>query len=247
VDHPDHRPSAEHAGKMRPAGQDRGRHGRKPVRRPSSRPDRRRAMSPVRLVKQAVKAVLPEHAVARLKFYYVFGRWPDERRPVTFNEKVHWRKFHQRDPRMGMLVDKVAVKEFVRETLGEQWVIPTWFAGEQLPPRPQRDWPLPYIIKSNHRSGDLIIIRRPEDIDWPEIEARCRSWLKAASHARAAQEWAYSLVKPKILVEQYIGGETPPTDYKFLVFDCRVQYIQVDADRFGAHLQAFYDRDWVRQ
>lgn len=204
-------------------------------------------MKPIDILKWLVKNTLPEQIVARIKYYYVFGRFPDEKHPKSFNEKVHWRKFFERNPQMGPLVDKIEAKHFVEKAIGADWVIPTYFSGETLPPVSERNWPFPYIIKSNHRSGDLIIVRGPDDIDWPEIDAECRSWVKATSHSRAAQEWAYSLVKPKILVEEYIGGDVPPNDYKFLVFDSRVHYIQVDVDRFGKHHQAFYDRDWVKQ
>jgi TupA-like ATPgrasp len=36
-------------------------------------------------------------------------------------------------------------------------------------------------------------------------------------------------------------------DYKFFVFGGRVEFIQMDIDRFSDHRRAFYDRSWRKQ
>ena len=45
--------------------------------------------------------------------------------PTTFNELVQWRKRHDRDARLPHLIDKLAVKRFVADRLGPEWVTPT--------------------------------------------------------------------------------------------------------------------------
>jgi hypothetical protein len=79
------------------------------------------------------------------------------------------------------------------------------------------------------------------------IEASAQRWLNS-THARHAHEWLYTRVQPGLLVEPFMGvaGVAPP-DYKFLVFDGRTAYIQVDLGRMQTHRQLFYDTDWNRQ
>jgi hypothetical protein len=49
------------------------------------------------------------------------------------------------------------------------------------------------------------------------------------------------------MIEEYLddGSGPVPRDFKFFVFHGRCALIHVDHDRFGAHRQRFYDRDWT--
>jgi hypothetical protein len=167
--------------------------------------------------------------------------------PRTFNEKIWHRKLYERDPRMPLLIDKVEVKKFVAERLGTEWIVPTLYAGSTLPPRDDRSWPLPYVIKPSHRAGGAILfIRSGHDIDWPHIEATCAEWT-SDTYGRPEREWGYSQVPPRVLVEPCIGGDSSPPDYKFYVFNSRVHYAEIGVDRECGLKLAFFDRSWNRQ
>lgn len=168
-------------------------------------------------------------------------RWPRLSHPCTFNEKLLWRKLHDRDPRFVLFADKVRVKAVVREVLGEDWCIPTLWSGTELPDAPQ--WELPFVIKANHASGWNLFVSNP-NADWNEVRTVCHSWLGKIM-APYLGEWFYREIKPCLLVEPMIGGNL--IDYKFFVFGGRVEYVQVDTDRFRGHKRAFFDRDWSRQ
>ena len=46
-------------------------------------------------------------------------------------------------------------------------------------------------------------------------------------------EWAYSFVKPRVFVEEYISPEsnTPPPDYKFYCVEGKVKFVHFISDR----------------
>ena len=46
------------------------------------------------------------------------------RKPRTFTEKIQWMKFHDSTEMKSRLSDKYLVKEWVREKIGDQYVIP---------------------------------------------------------------------------------------------------------------------------
>jgi hypothetical protein len=168
------------------------------------------------------------------------------RSPKTFSEKIQCSKLRSDDPHLSRLADKVAVKDYVRERCGEAWLIPTIFAGPQLPPLSERNrWSVPFVIKPTHASGCIVFVRSPVS-DWSEIEAICGRWL-SQTFGHYACEHYYRRIPPQIIVEPLIGGEEPPPDYKFFVFGGRVHYIQVDTDRAANHKRAFFDRNWQRQ
>jgi hypothetical protein len=105
------------------------------------------------------------------------GRWLTSRNARTFNEKVKLAKLTWRSPHMTMLSDKVLSKQFVAGLLGPEWVTPTLWHGTELPPRSERNWPIPYVIKANNGAGRNYFVNRPEDEDWDVIERKTRRWL----------------------------------------------------------------------
>jgi len=55
----------------------------------------------------------------------------------------------------------------------------------------------------------------------------------------------YSKITPQILIEPFINDiRELPIDYKFWVFNGRVEFVQVDVDREHDHKRSFYDREW---
>ncbi len=135
------------------------------------------------------------------------------------------------------------MKEFVADTLGSAWCIPTHYCGKSLPEQPQ--WPMPFVMKPTHSSGLVRFILSEED--YAPARALAAAWLTwdlSSDHG----EWQYSRIDPRIIVEPQIGSaDEPPDDYKFFVFGGRVEMIQVDVARFADHRRAMYDPNWVRQ
>lgn len=50
--------------------------------------------------------------------------------PQTFTEKLQWLKVYLRDERMPLLVDKVVVKEYVGNLIGNEYIISTIGGGK---------------------------------------------------------------------------------------------------------------------
>jgi hypothetical protein len=190
---------------------------------------------------------LPLRARISLDFFRHQGKFPRLDSPHTFSEKIARRKLFDRDPRMPILTDKILVKQHVMEVLGAEWVIPTLWSGEKLPPRSERNWPIPYVLKANHGSSWNIFVRSEEDQDWDQIEKFMQSWLKT-TFGQVYGEWLYTQIKPGLLVEPFVGtGGIAPPDYKLFVFAGRTELIQVDLGRLQKHRQFFYDTKWNRQ
>ena len=67
---------------------------------------------------------LPDEQYIKLQFRLAMGYWPDLKNPKTYNEKLQWLKLHDRDPLYTTLVDKYAVRKYIEDTLGEEYLIP---------------------------------------------------------------------------------------------------------------------------
>lgn len=186
--------------------------------------------------------LLPERLAVSVQHLRHAGRWPDLKNPRTLNEKILHKRLYVRDDRMIPLMDKALVKQHIADTIGISWVIPTLFAGPELPPREQRTWATPYMIKSTHGSSQFQLVD-VADPDWDRLERLCASW--SAETRWPYTKWPYTEIEKRVIVEPFIGENgKPPPDYKFFVFDGQVRAVQADIDRWGDHHTSYFDRDW---
>lgn len=204
------------------------------------------------MLAKIIKGFIPETVKAAyysiLGYKAHFGHYPNIVVPATFSEKIQKSKIFNRDPRIPIRQDKVLVKSHVTEKLGAEYVIPTLWHGTELPPKNQRNWPIPYVVKANHGCGWNIFVRSENECNWDEIEKKCADWMTQV-YGRTFGEWLYGQIKPQLLVEPYISAVAVlPVDYKLWVFSGKVALIQVVSDRGTSEIaQAFYDINWVRQ
>lgn len=181
----------------------------------------------------------------RIKMTYLWRhhRLPDLLDPRTFTELVQRRKLIDRDPRMPPLADKVAVKQFVADRVGKEWVIPTLWTGEELPRQPR--WPRPFVVKSRHGcKQNRFVLTGLED--WDRIRHDAAVWMRK-TYGFWLDEWVYEEIPHGLLVEPFVGASgTVPVDYKFYVFNGRVGFIQVHLGRGGQHRWILFDPSWRR-
>jgi TupA-like ATPgrasp len=150
---------------------------------------------------------------------------------------------YDRDPRLPLLVDKIAAKNQMAARFGADFVIPTLAIFDNAA---EVDFALltyPCVVKPSHTSGFNIFLKLR-----PANERRVRrklGQLLRYRYERAAEEWAYTQVEARLLVEPFIdAGDQGLADYKFHTFAGRVFAIQVDVERHTNHARSFFDRDW---
>ena len=184
-------------------------------------------------------------AKLRIKLCYLarHRKLADLDSPMSFNELVQRRKLKNRDVRMVTLADKVAVKAFVADTLGAEWVISTLWHGKQLPELP--DWPRPIVIKSRHGSNQNIYVR-DDNLIWSALRVRAAKWMRQP-YGKWLDEWLYAQIPRGILIEPFVGDQGQlPIDYKVFVFGGAATHIQVHLERESGHRWIVFDRHWKR-
>jgi len=158
---------------------------------------------------------------------------------------MQWRKLFDRNPQFPMLCDKLAVRDFIRSRIGAEYLPELLWSG--LPADiPFNTLVPPFVLKSTHGSGQVMMFRAGESIDADAVRARAAAWL-AFDHAAAAAEPAYASVPRRLLIEAMI---TAPLERRLFVFRGKVALINtvfVEADRLrnGAfHTPAWGALDW---
>lgn len=169
--------------------------------------------------------------------------WMNLKNPMTFNEKINYLKIKRPDINAAMWADKVAVREYVSEKIGDKYLIP--IHGVYLDANDINFQSLPngFALKTNHGSGWNIICKDKTQLDVPKTVSKLNRWLRYNAYY-LSREWQYKDIKPQIICEQLL--EYDIFDYKFFCFNGNPEIIQVDIDRFSNHTRAFFNEKWER-
>lgn len=169
--------------------------------------------------------------------------------PRTFNEKLQWLKLYNRQPLYTTLVDKVKVKEYVANIIGEEYIIPTLGVWERAEDIDFEKLPDKFVLKCNHNSGTgMCICTDKSKLDFDKVRQGLKRGL-SENYFLVNREWPYKDVPRRILAEKYIEQTTerPLDDYKFFCFDGEPRYCQVIKDRTTQETIDFFDMDWNHQ
>lgn len=191
---------------------------------------------------------VPDEPWLKLLFRIKNGHWMDFKNPTTFNEKLQWLKVHDRNPEYTKMVDKYAVKDYVSEKIGVEYVIPTlgvWNKPEDI------EWdklPDEFVLKTTHGGGSngVVICKDKSKLDKQKaVEQLNNGMLLTGIPFR---EHPYDNVPKRVIAEQLLKVEgsikKDLEDYKFYCFNGEPQYCQVIRDRSTQETIDFYDMNW---
>lgn len=168
--------------------------------------------------------------------------------PKRFTEKIQWRKLNDNNPLYSTLSDKYAVREWVKELIGEEYLIPllgVWDRAEEIDFDKLHD---SFVLKTNNACGSNIIVRDKKDINKKLIIEQMNFWLDYPFWA-VLGEFHYKDIQPKIIAEKFMQceGADDISDYKFFCFHGKPYCCQVDVNRYHGHKRIIYDLDWNPQ
>lgn len=191
---------------------------------------------------------IPDKQYLELAYEAKFGYKPELSRPRTFNEKIQWMKLYYRKPELPLLVDKVTAKEEVAKMIGEQYIIPTIGVYNKFDDIAFDKLPNQFVIKCTHDCASVIICRDKANFDIKKARKKINKALRVKYYGRNAREWAYSQIKPRIIIEKYMKNEGTDdiTDYKFFCFngEPKIMYISSGLEDHSTASISFADMDY---
>jgi len=192
--------------------------------------------------------ILTNYSIEKARFYKLLGYKLDLKNPKTFNEKIIWKKIHDRNPLLPVTADKYEVRSYVKEALGEEKakeiLIPLLYVTNKPETIPFNELPIPFIIKPNHSSGKYIIIK-DKKYDKEEIIRTCRKWLKTP-YGLEKLEWVYQPIKRKIVIEKLLIDKEGkiPKDYKLHMFHEKCIFTLIIFGRMDSIGRIYFDKNW---
>lgn len=203
-------------------------------------------------VLENVNFIFPDKLYLHLLFRCKMGYWMDFDKPKTFCEKLQWLKLYNRDPLYTTLVDKFAVKKWVADKIGEEYVIPMLGAWNNANEIDFESLPNQFVLKTtNGGGGDVVICKDKPKFDKKNAAKHLNQGLKKGIYNKL-REWPYKNVPPRIIAEKYIDFEKSSNnkdssdliDYKFFCFNGIPKFCQVIRNRNTKETIDFYDMDW---
>lgn len=136
------------------------------------------------------------------RYRVVFGAWPRLFPPISFNEHILHRIIYDRDPRLKVICDKVAVRKFVRDKVGSKYVLPLIGVYEHLDEIEWQKLPVRFVLKPSHASGSVRFIDQSRGLNRDELSRLTGQWL--ANEYLGGLEWGYRGIPRRLLVEPFL-------------------------------------------
>ncbi|MBI5276536.1 MAG: hypothetical protein HY854_08740 [Burkholderiales bacterium] len=172
------------------------------------------------------------------------GRALDRAKARTFTEKLYCRMLdvHEKGCHTySRLSDKLAVHDFVAQRIGERYLTPVLWSGDDAREIPWERMPAEAVFKCNEGSGKGSALRAPHDAG--EAQALAARW-QSGSYYWFRREYHYWDVPRRLLIEEVLDDGHPdgPLDYIFFCFDGVPRLVQVGSRSHTIH--RFFTPSW---
>lgn len=201
----------------------------------------------MRVIVTRFQFLFSDKLYCKIIYYLEMGKHLDLNAPQSYNEKLQWLKLYDRNPKYTTMVDKYAVKNYVAEKIGSEYIIPTlgiWDKPEDI------EWeklPNQFVLKTTHGGGNtgVVVCKDKSQFDKEKAIVKLNKSLKEDLY-RVLREWPYKNVPHRIMAEEYIEGENGDLpDYKFFCFNGVVKALFVGTERQTGNVKFdYYDVDF---
>lgn len=185
-------------------------------------------------------------------FKHSKGLTMDFENPVTYTQKQQWLKLYGQSDKISEYSDKYAVRQHIKDTIGEEYLIPliTIDGKDHFYDAREIDFeklPNQFVIKCNHGSHYNIIVKDKSKLTKKDIrkyKKQLNEWLKEHYAFLVGLELVYEKIKPCIIIEEYVTINDDLPDYKFMCFSGEPKYVWLDQGRYSDHRRSLFDLDY---
>lgn len=190
---------------------------------------------------------MPDKLFISLAYQARMGKKLDWSNLKTFNEKQQWIKLYDRNALYTQLVDKYAVREYVRSKIGEAYLIPNYGVWDSFDEINFSKLPNEFVVKCTHDGGSVFICTDKSSFDYDTCRNKINKALKRNFYWHS-REWPYKNVKPRIIAEELLidSNGNSISDYKLQCFNGKFDNVFVCTGRFSNEGVRYYyfDKDW---
>ena len=154
-------------------------------------------------------------------------------------------KLYDNDPLKTQLTDEYLVREWVKEKIGEKYLIPLYGVQNSFGEINFNLLPEQFVLKTNHGCAFNIIVKEKSKLNLKKIKEKFETWMKINYAFSNGFEFQYLYIKPKIIAEKYlenINGDI--YDFKVFCFKGKAESIMFVNYKKQNVKRIFYDLNW---
>lgn len=191
-------------------------------------------------------ALLPDKQFCSLTFTIRHKRFPSLKNPKLLYDKLLYLKLTSRDPIQKILADKYEVRKFVKERIGEAYLIPLIGVYQSSKEIDINALPDKFALKPTTSSSYNLICTDKKTLDWKKEFDNIDKFINLDFYKKT-REWQYKDLPKRFVIENHIADVNGNTyDYKFWCFNGVPTFVQVDSERFDNHKRDIFDIDFNR-
>lgn len=182
-------------------------------------------------------------------FYKNTGEVLNLENPKTFRQKIQWLKLYDSTPLKTRLADKYLVREYIKEKIGEKYLINLIGVYDNFDEIDFDKLPKSFVLKCNHGCGYNIIVKDKSKFNIGEARKKVNYWMNQNYAFVFGLELQYLNIQRKIIIEEYIEDlDNCAIDYKFLCFSANPELCWITDKSKKIHDRCFYSLpDWKKQ
>lgn len=189
---------------------------------------------------------LPDKLVMQIDNLRTYGRFLDLNNPVFYGEKLQWIKVYGNLERFNNLVDKYKVREFIKNKIGEEYLVKLIGVYDDISEINYKALPEKFVLKLNDGSDKNIICRDKAVLDIKKTNKRLKKLFKE-DYYKYTKEPQYKNIKKKIICEEYLECKSGSLiEYDLHCFSGKVKLIEVHTGRFKIYREDYFLTDWTR-
>ena len=167
-----------------------------------------------------VKAISPTLYV-KCQYKYITHHKLNLKNPIRYTEKLQYLRLfvYPKDALVSKCASRDGVREYIKELCLNDILIPIYGIYDSFDEIDFNKLPDQFVMKCTHACAFNKIVLDKSKLDIAETRKQFNKWLRT-NYGKKTVELHYSPIKPRIIVEKYIGElDTLPVEYKIHVFN----------------------------
>lgn len=193
--------------------------------------------------------LMPKKLYIKLRVFILQGYIPNLKNPKTYTEKLQWRKLKDNNKLFSICADKYAVREYVKNKIGEEYLIPIYLITDSLTEAEFEKLPNSFVLKTTNGSGNAAvkIIKDKKLANYEELRDFFENCKKIDVGDYTMESWC-SPIPCKVMAEKLLDIKTVD-DYKIHCFNSGKMVIEHLTERNkekGILKSNAYNENWEK-
>lgn len=178
------------------------------------------------------------------KYFLRKGRFINFKNPKLFTEKIQWLKVYDCTPIKTRLADKILVRDWVKEQIGEKYLKKVIGIYEKYEDINFKGFPFEFVIKTNHGCKMQVLVIEG-GVPQPSFKKQFNDYLKVNYAYKSGYEMQYENIKPLIFVEEYLKNTNELFEYLIFCFNGEPKLILFSSGkRTDSICCTMFDTEW---